>query len=79
MLVGGTLKWGARFEHPTRMNGTLKITEIEIPFDYRGVLKEKAKKNISEIIYRKVTSNETYLVKEVDFNNQIVEVIKYEF
>ena len=77
--VGGTLFWSKRFEHPPRFHGNLKITHLEVPLEYRGVLKEVAKRNIENAIYSKVKGKITYMVKEVDFTNQMAEVIRYEF
>ena len=77
--VGGILHWGKRFEHPYRKHGNMKITDIEVPFFYPGVLRSRAKELIADVIYSKVKSHETYMVKNVDFDHKIVEVVKYEF
>lgn len=80
-MLGGLLLWSKRFEHPCKVHPKTKmrITEMEVPFEYRGPYKSKAVRSIEEAIYRKITKHETYLIKNVDFEHQVVEAVKYEF
>jgi len=80
-MLNGTLHWGKKMLTGSRAYGgsAMKIEEYDVPMTYKGVYKSLAKDFIKEIFYKKVTADRTFLVRDVDFDKQLVKVIMYVF